>query len=64
LFAKKNLESSWFLDGDKLDEAVTEIEKIKTDAKHKGFSDIDSRIKIIPLITDNIGAEHYEDRKA
>jgi hypothetical protein len=64
LYAKKNLESSWFLDGDKLDEDVVEITKLKTDAKHKGFDDIDDRIKIIPLITDSIGAEHYDEKKA
>ena len=37
LHAKKNLESSWFLDGDGLDEAVAEFEAIKQDAKRKGF---------------------------
>jgi hypothetical protein len=63
LDATKNLERSWFIDGDKLDEAVKEIEEIKATAKQKGFSDIDERIKVIPLITDNIGAEHYEDKK-
>jgi len=64
LDATKNLESSWFIDGDKLDLAVSEIEAIKTNAKQKGFSDIDERIKVIPLITDSIGAEHYEDKKS
>ena len=64
LHAQKNLESSWFLDGDKLDVAVSAFEELKADAKRKGFLDIDNRVKIIPLITDSIGAEHYEDKKA
>lgn len=64
LEATKNLESSWFLDGDKLDEAVKEIEEIKATAKSKGLEDIDERIKIIPLITNDVGFEHYEDKKA
>jgi hypothetical protein len=64
LDATKNLESSWFIDGDKLDLAVSELENLKADAKRKGFSDIDNRIKIIPLITNDVGFEHYEDKKA
>jgi len=64
LDAIKHLESSWLLDGEKLDEAVQEIEEIKAKAKAKGFDDIDNRIKIIPIFTTNEGFEHYEDKKA
>lgn len=64
LDAVKHLESSWFLNGDKLDIAVAEIEQIKMDAKRKGFDDIDSRIKIIPIFTTPEGHESYQERKA
>jgi hypothetical protein len=64
LDAIKHLESSWLLDGDKLDLAVSEIEQIKTDAKRKGFDDIDQRIKIIPIFTTPDGFENYKDKKA
>jgi len=64
LDAIKHLESSWLLDGEKLDIAVQEIEEIKAKAKTKGFNDIDNRIKIIPIFTTNEGFEHYEDKKA
>jgi hypothetical protein len=64
LNATKNLESSWFINGDKLDLAVSEFEAIKADAKRKGFDDIDTRIKIIPIFTTTEGFEHYEDKKA
>lgn len=60
----KHLESSWLLDGEKLDEAVAEIEAIKTKAKAKGFEDIDRRIKIIPIFTTPDGFESYKDKKA
>lgn len=64
LNAVHHLESSWFLDGDKLDIAIQEIEEIKAKAKAKGFDDIDSRIKIIPIFTTPEGHESYQDRKA
>lgn len=64
LDAVKHLESSWLLDGDKLDLAVNEIEELKTDAKRKGFEDIDQRIKIIPIFTTPEGFQHYDDKKA
>jgi hypothetical protein len=64
LDAVKHLESSWFLNGDKLDIAVAEIEQIKTDAKRKGFDDIDSRVRIIPIFTTPEGFENYKDKKA
>lgn len=62
--ATKHLESSWLLDGEKLDEAVAEIEGIKAQAKTKGFDDIDSRIRIIPIFTTPDGFESYKDKKA
>jgi len=62
--ATKHLESSWLLDGDRLDEAVAEIEEIKAQAKSKGFEDIDRRIKIIPIFTTPEGHENYKDKKA
>jgi hypothetical protein len=64
LDAVKHLESSWFLNGDKLDIAVAEIEGIKAQAKTKGFDDIDSRIRIIPIFTTPEGFENYKDKKA
>jgi hypothetical protein len=64
LDAVKHLDSSWLLDGEKLDIAVENIEQIKADAKSKGFDDIDQRIKIIPIFTTNEGFQHYEDKKA
>src|SRR5208337_2086877 len=64
LNAVHHLESSWFLDGDKLDIAIQEIEDIKQKAKAKGFDDIDSRIKIIPIFTTPEGHESYQDQKA
>jgi len=64
LDAVKHLESSWLLDGDKLDEAVAEIEEIKAKAKSKGFEDIDRRIKIIPIFTTPEGFDNYKDKKA
>ena len=64
LDAVKHLESSWLVDGDKLDTAVAEIENIKDSAKSKGFADIDERIKIIPIFTTPDGFQHYEDKKA
>jgi hypothetical protein len=64
LDAVKHLESSWLLDGDKLDEAVAEIEELKAKAKAKGFDDIDRRIKIIPIFTTPEGFENYKDKKA
>lgn len=64
LDAVKHLESSWLLDGEKLDEAIREIEEIKAKAKSKGFEDIDRRIKIIPIFTTPEGFESYKDKKA
>jgi len=64
LNAVKHLESSWLLDGDRLDEAVAEIEEIKAQAKSKGFEDIDRRIKIIPIFTTPEGFDNYKDKKA
>jgi hypothetical protein len=64
LFATKHLESSWLLDGEHLDEAVSEIEGIKNEFKAKGFADCDKRIKIVPIITTSEGFQHYEDKKA
>jgi hypothetical protein len=64
LDAVKHLESSWLLDGDKLDLAVAEFDDIKNKAKSKGFDDIDRRIKIIPIFTTPVGFENYKDKKA
>jgi hypothetical protein len=64
LDAVKHLESSWLLDGEKLDIAVAEFDDIKNKAKSKGFDDIDRRIKIIPIFTTPIGYENYKDKKA
>lgn len=64
LKAWRHLESSYIINEEKLDIAVKKIEELKTQAKARGFNDIDQRIKIIPIFTNNEGFEHYEDKKA
>ena len=64
LYATKHLQSSWLLNGERLETAVSEIEAFKEELKAKGFNDIDKRIKIIPIFTTTEGFQHYEDKKA
>ena len=64
LRAVKHLDSNWFLDSTQLEATISEIEQLKKDMKQKGFEDIDNRVRIIPIFTDNEGFQSFEDKKA
>jgi len=64
ILATKHLESCWLITKDKLSEAIEEIEELKAQMKAKGFSDIDKRIRIIPILTTKEAYESFEDKKA
>lgn len=64
VYATKHLESAWWINGEYLDTTIAQIEALKAEAKEKGFGDIDKRIKIVPVFTNQEGFQHYEDKKA
>jgi hypothetical protein len=63
IMATKHLESSWLIGKDKLPQAVEALEEIKELMKEKGFDNVDKRIRIIPIVTDEKGFESYAEMK-
>jgi hypothetical protein len=61
--ATKHLESSWLISSENLANARTALEAIKEDMRAKGFDNVDKRIRIIPILTNETGFENYEDMK-
>lgn len=61
--ATQHLESSWVISGDRLEEAKQQLEEIKAEMKAANFDNVDKRIRIIPILTTDIGFESYEDTK-
>ena len=64
LHATRHLESCWILSEKSLDFATEQLEAFKSDMKAKGFSDVDERIRIIPILTTEAGFESFTDKKA
>lgn len=63
LNATKHLESCWVIEENRLDLAIDALEGLKEEMKAKGFSDIDKRLRVIPILTTVEGFQHYEDKK-
>lgn len=59
----RNLDSSWFLEKEKLEEAELFLTEMRDEYRANGFN-MDKRIRILPLITTDEAYESYEDRKA
>jgi len=65
LRAIRNLDSSWFIDEARLDDATESLEEIRSEyLSHETPFDMNKRIRIIPVFTTPDGFESYEDRKA
>jgi len=63
LKATKHLNSCWIIEETRLETAINELEELKEEMKAKGFSDVDKRIRIIPILTTLDGFEHYAEKK-
>jgi len=63
LRAIRNLNSSWFIDGERLNDAEEFVESMKQQYASKGFN-MDKKIRIIPILTTTEGFQSYEDKKA
>jgi len=59
----RNLDSSWFLQKEKLEEAESFLTEMRDEYKAYGFN-MDKRIRIIPILTTTEAFESYEERKA
>lgn len=64
MMATKHLESAWWINGEMLDVTIASLEEMKEKMKADGFKDVDKRVKVIPVLTNNEGFTHYEDKKA
>jgi len=64
LMATQHLESCWVIEETRLETAIKGLEDLKEQMKAKGFSNVDKRLRIIPILTTEEGFEHYEDKKA
>lgn len=63
LYATKHLNSCWLIEESRLESAISGLEELKDEMKVDGFSDIDKRLRVIPILTTIEGFEHYEDKK-
>jgi len=59
----RNLDSSWFLEKERLEEAESFLTEMRDEYKSNGFN-MDKRIRIIPILTTTEAFESYEERKA
>lgn len=64
IMATKNLESSWLIGQERLEDAQTELSKIKEEMRAKGFDNVDKRIRIIPILTSESGFQNFDERMA
>ena len=64
LKATQHLQSCWIIDEKRLEKAIEGLEELKEEMKAKGFSDVDKRLRIIPILTTKEDFDHYEDKKA
>ena len=63
IMATKHLESAWLVSKERLGDAVTELDAIKAEMKKGGFDNVDKRIRIVPILTTEEGAENFEEMK-
>lgn len=63
IMATKHLESAWLISKDRLPNADKELEAIKAEMKGYGFDNVDKRIRVVPILTTEEGAENFEDMK-
>lgn len=64
LKATQHLQSCWIIDEKRLEKAIEGLEELKDDMKAKNLSDVDERLRIIPIWMKTEDFEHYEDKKA
>lgn len=64
LRATKHLESCWIIDETRLETAIEGLEELKSQMEGKGFSNLEERLRIIPILTTIEGLQNYEDKKA
>jgi len=64
LRATRHLESCWIIEEKRLETAIKGLEELKAKMKGKGFTDVDKRLRIIPILTTEEGIQNYEDKKA
>lgn len=63
IMATKHLESAWLVSKERLSSAVAELDAIKAEMKVGGFDNVDKRIRIVPILTTEEGAENFEETK-
>ena len=63
IMATKHLESAWLVSKERLTDAVKELDAIKVEMKRGGFDNVDKRIRIVPILTTEEGAENFEEMK-
>jgi hypothetical protein len=63
IVATQHLESSWIITKEKLETAIEELDVIKDEMRACGFSNVDRRLRIIPILTTEEGYENYEEQK-
>jgi uncharacterized protein YdcH (DUF465 family) len=64
IHAMQNLYSSWFVTENKLDLAKQLCATLKTELQNEGFPQYAKKVRIIPILTNEAGAEAFEDKMA
>lgn len=63
LRATKHLESCWILEEENLDDVVNTIEEFKVEMEDKGLTNVDERIRIIPILTTVEGEVDFAEKR-